>query len=429
VSSPAEDHLLHLVMNGRVVGDVQQSGKRRMRLRYEEQRAGVFTPLSVSMPGPAGRYREGVLVPWLEGLLPDRPETLRQWRRRFGVVSLGPFPLLRHVGEDVAGAAQLVRPDRLDTVLGGQGETLNLTASDVAEMLRRAKADLPVSLDDTSGGKFSLAGAQAKIALHRTGDAWTDPSGAVPSTHVLKPAIPGMADQDIVEQVTMRTAAVLGLRVAGAQVATFGDERAVVVSRYDRVQRVDGTWVRVHQEDMCQALGLWPSRKYEGDGGPSAAVVADVLHRHSTAPDRGDNRRFAQALIFNWLTCGTDAHARNYSLLLSGRDVRLAPLYDLNSHLAYSDGTGNDLSMSVENAFRASTITTDAWARYAPALHVDPDWLRGEIDRQAAAVIDAMSQAVTEAHASGHDSPVLDRLMANTEKWVRLCVTPIDIHG
>lgn len=35
------------------------------------------------MPGPTGRYREASRVPWLEGLLPDRPETLRQWRRQF----------------------------------------------------------------------------------------------------------------------------------------------------------------------------------------------------------------------------------------------------------------------------------------------------------------------------------------------------------
>src|SRR3546814_6493642 len=79
-------------------------------------------------------------------------------------------------------------------------------------MRRRAKADLPVSLDDSQTGKFSLAGAQAKIALHRTDSGWTDPHGAIPSTHIIKPAIPGMEDQDLVEHVTMRTAATLGLR-------------------------------------------------------------------------------------------------------------------------------------------------------------------------------------------------------------------------
>src|SRR5690606_32948927 len=136
-------------------------------------------------------------TPWLDGLLPDRPETLRQWRRRFKVADdTSTFALLRHVGEDVAGAAQFVRPDRLDTVLGGRGTLTALTDNDIAEMLRRAKADLPVNLDDSTTGKFSLAGAQAKIALHRTDGGWSDPSGAIPSTHIVKPAIPGMDDQD-----------------------------------------------------------------------------------------------------------------------------------------------------------------------------------------------------------------------------------------
>ena len=46
-------------------------------------------------------------------------------------------------------------------------------------------------------------------------------------------------------------------------------------------------------------------------------------------------RRFADALIWNWLIGGTDAHAKNYSLLLAGNQIRLAPLYDIASALPY----------------------------------------------------------------------------------------------
>ena len=45
--------------------------------------------------------------------------------------------------------------------------------------------------------------------------------------------------------------------------------------------------------------------------------------------------RFADALIWNWIVGGTDAHAKNYSLLLSADQVRLAPLYDIASGLPY----------------------------------------------------------------------------------------------
>lgn len=414
--SGADDHLLHVVMNGRVIGDIQRSGRRGLRLRYEDQSPGRFTPLSVSMPGPTGRYREGVLLPWLEGLLPDRPETLRQWRRRFGIAhDNSPFSLLRHVGEDVAGAAQFVRPDRLDVVQHRRGALSELEPARIADMLRNAKADLPVSTTDGPNGKFSLAGAQAKIALHRTSDGWGDPTGAIPSTHIVKPAIPGMLDQDLVEAVSLRTAAGLGLRTASCFIEEFDDERGIVVRRYDRVHRND-RWQRVHQEDMCQAMAIWPGQKYESQGGPGAAAVANLIHDRSQRPEE-DTRRFAQALVFNWLICGTDAHARNYSMLLSGDAVRLAPLYDVNSHLAYSDGSGNDLSMSVNQKFRASRMTADDWSRFAPVLHVEPAWLRAEVERQSDGLIEAMVEAAQRDDIARYDSPSIVRMISNAKRW------------
>lgn len=418
------EHQLHVVMNGRVIGDVQRTGKRRMRLRYSESPSPTVTPLSVSMPGPTGRYRESVLDPWLSGLLPDRPETLRQWRRQFGISNESDaYSLVRHVGEDLAGAAQFVRPERLEAVLERPGHLNPLTGPRIAEMLRRAKADLPTSDMDNGQGKFSLAGAQAKIAIHRAEDGWCDPSGSVPSTHIIKPAIPGMTDQDLVEAVTIRTASNLNLGVARCSVEEFADERAIVVERYDRIRQSDGRWIRVHQEDMCQALGIWPGRKYESQGGPGAGTLADLIRRESRQPS-DDMHRLARALIFTWLVCGTDGHARNYSLLLSGQTVRLAPLYDLNSHLAYSDGSGNNLSMSVGGVFHAERITVDDWVRFAPALGIEPDWLRNEIDRQRKSLLDAMTAAAASTDIAIYDSPTIHRLLSNTADWLEHRFTP-----
>jgi serine/threonine-protein kinase HipA len=110
----------------------------------------------------------------------------------------------------------------------------------------------------------------------------------------------------------------------------------VVVTRYDRVEDAEGAIVRVHQEDLCQALGVPPSHKYQNEGGPTPAQIARLL-RDAMAPTVGQDavRRFADALIWNWLIAGTDAHAKNYSLLLAGDQVRLAPLYDIASALPY----------------------------------------------------------------------------------------------
>ena len=34
-------------------------------------------------------------------------------------------------------------------------------------------------------------------------------------------------------------------------------------------------------------------------------------------------------VIFNVLACNTDAHAKNYSLMISGKGFKLAPIYDV----------------------------------------------------------------------------------------------------
>ncbi|WOH75521.1 HipA domain-containing protein [Bradyrhizobium sp. NDS-1] len=77
--------------------------------------------------------------------------------------------------------------------------------------------------------------------------------------------------------------------------------------------------------------------KYQIDGGPSPADVIELLRTYST--DRvADVDTFVDALGFNWLIAGTDAHAKNYSLLLAGGPhVRLAPLYDIANILPHDD--------------------------------------------------------------------------------------------
>jgi serine/threonine-protein kinase HipA len=70
-------------------------------------------------------------------------------------------------------------------------------------------------------------------------------------------------------------------------------------------------------------------------GEPSPSDIIELLRATST--DRvTDVDTFVDALGFNWFIAGTDAHAKNYSLLLAeGPNVRLAPLYDIASMLPY----------------------------------------------------------------------------------------------
>ncbi|MEI2776648.1 MAG: HipA N-terminal domain-containing protein [Tetrasphaera sp.] len=173
--------LLLIVRETSVVGELEWLRNGRMRLRYLPA-ADAIGPLSVSLPLTQTRHQDKAIRPWIEGLFPDRPPLVRAWRRRFGIIADQPFPLLAAVGEDVAGAAQFVRPERLDTVLARPETIEPLTEADVRDLVVAALADVPITDDLAGTGRFSLAGAQAKVALRHTDDGWALPSGAAAST-------------------------------------------------------------------------------------------------------------------------------------------------------------------------------------------------------------------------------------------------------
>ena len=128
-----------------------------------------------------------------------------------------------------------------------------LSEEDVAQRLRELREDPTAWLGRTFSGQFSLAGVQAKTALLYQEGRWGVPSGPIPTTHILKPAISGFDDHDLNEHLCMDAGRRCGLLVARTKVERFSAESAVVVSRYDRVGKGRAV-ARVHQEDVCQAL-------------------------------------------------------------------------------------------------------------------------------------------------------------------------------
>jgi serine/threonine-protein kinase HipA len=121
-----------------------------------------------------------------------------------------------------------------------------------------------------------------------------------------------LPDQDINEHLTMRTASLVGLRVPATSVVDFAGQRALVVEHCDRARIGDGLY-RVHQEGVCQALGVSPARRHEADGGTGPADIAGLLRWVVAGPEyAGDVLLFLEALGFNWFVGGADAYAKNY---------------------------------------------------------------------------------------------------------------------
>src|SRR5258708_10485478 len=287
------------------------------------------------MPIQVRSHPDNVITPWLWNLLPDDDAVVRHWARQFQV-SASPFSLLAtRIGLDCAGAVRFVPPERLSEAIGRPGGVTWLTEDEVAARLRDLHADSTAWLGRSFTGQFSLAGAQAKTALLHQNGRWGLPHGAAATTHILKPAVVGLDDHDLNEHLCLDDARRAGLIAARTRVVRFGDQTAIVVERYDR-RKVRNQVFRVHQEDRCQALGLPPTQKYQNDGGPRPEQIVELLRR-GMSPFNADNAvaRFFDALAWNWLIVGTDAHSKNYSLLLAGGEVRLPPLYDIASALPH----------------------------------------------------------------------------------------------
>jgi len=410
---------LHVFLDGTLAGQLTQSGGGDLRFVYDNayRQQNAATPLSLSMPLTAREHRKRVVLPFFQGLLPDSEQAIRAIARRFDVSERNPFALLEHVGADVAGALQVLAPDTAATDAEHHGaEPSALTDGDVETLLDHAVSEYDDGTPfDSASGRFSVAGAQPKIALHRRGDErWAVADGAHPTTHIIKPVAGGLRRIDVVEWITMTAAAQLGLTVAGAELTRIGKWPVFVTPRYDR-ELVGDRWRRLHQEDLCQALAVSPTKKYQRrDGGPGTAAIGELLRSLPFDADRGAaGEAFYRALIFNTIAACTDAHAKNYALLLDGGHVRLAPLYDLASYAGYWDRwSGIDVAMSIGGEYRLQRMSTDGLVGEGRRFGLTPDAASAILESTRDGLVSAFESArAAMSHLDSDGAAVADELI------------------
>ena len=403
-------------LGDREIGRVRRHAQGRLSFTYavDWREAEDAHPLSLSMPLAAADHGSSVVEPFLWGLLPDSEGVLDRWARKFQVSARDVFGLMAHVGEDCAGAVQFLRPERLEAVQSGtSGNVEWLDEVELAARLRLLREDHAAWRLPGDTGQFSLAGAQPKTALLHQDGRWGIPSGRMPTTHILKPPTGHFDGHAENEHVCLALARALGMPTATSAVERFGEEVAIVIERYDRV-RIGNDIVRVHQEDLCQAFAVSPTRKYQNEGGPRVAAIIDLL-RTSSSGRAEDIATFVDALGFNWLIAGTDAHAKNYSLLLSsGPRVRLAPLYDVASILPYAhiDQSRLKSSMKIGGEYRLRDIGPRQWVKLARESRLDEDRLLARLAEMAAHLPDALTQIREGSRRDGLDQRVIERLTA-----------------
>ncbi len=415
---------LFTYLDGEAIGVVEQSVGGALSFTYDGDYRSRHdaTPLSLSMPLVRARHKNKPVRAFLQGLLPDSPGRLAELAREYRVSASNPFALLSHIGRDAAGAVQLLPPGEASAdAAERQGDVRELSDTDFAELV----ADLVRNGDTwgrrTDDARWSLPGAQPKVALFRTEqERWAVPQDSTPTTHILKPAVAPYPDHHINEFMTMAAARALRLHVADDfLVSTERGDAVFVATRYDR-QIEEARWHRLHQEDLCQALSVPPDMKYQSEGGPGIAAIARLTKSLPDAEDRrGNARRFYEALVFSVASLGTDAHAKNYSLLLRRDRATLAPLYDLGTYAPYlAAGKGDPkLAMSIEGEYSVGRIGLDSLVRVAARLGVDRDWAEMRAHEITDGIVTAYAAAADAARAQLGDDPFVGRMLDSIHEY------------
>jgi serine/threonine-protein kinase HipA len=413
---------LRVLIDGAEIGHIIQDARGKFRFTYDDnyRKAKGAVPLSISMPLSAAEHDDKSIRPFMWGLLPDNDDTLGNWGRRFGVSPRNPFALLSEIGEDLQGAIQMIPAEKVGELKKREGTTL-LTRGALAKSFAELIRDPGATQFAPGGGQFSLAGAQRKKALYLVNGKWYEPRGRTPSTHILKPPIAGLAGQVENEMFCVRLAPRLDLPAPKCWTEQFDGISVVVIERYDR-RRLSGRKVlpidspggevhRVHQEDCCQALKIDPRNKYQRDGGPGMRAIMELLSSSGKPSD--DRDRFMRACAFNFVIGGTDAHAKNYGLLLSaGGRYRLAPLYDIASWLPYSKDRHVDrLAMAVDGYYHFDKILPRHWEDEAKKCGYSPDRALAQIRDLIARVPNEARSLLAQCTKEGMITDELTRLI------------------
>ncbi|RSX51770.1 transcriptional regulator [Bifidobacterium goeldii] len=364
----AKTKTLKVLLEGIPIGVLQEDPSGKHTFTYYQE-SPSDARLSLSMPRRVEAWTGEPVEAYIDGILPDDPSIRQRIARKYSVNARNPFALLTAVGLDCGGGVQFVDAQKdINTALGEQ--ITPITEEQIGERLMSITGSQQASWQN-EGEHWSLNGAQDKIALRFTNGQWYEAEGAAATTHIIKPGIRGLHEQAFNEYLCLKTAEQLGIPVAMTEYRIFGTVPAIVSERWDRIVNDDvipAAVRRVHQEDLCQAMGVMTAKKYQSDGGPSAVNIVQFLRDNDFPED--DVRLFFTALVFNFFIAGSDAHAKNYAILEPvGQSAHLAPLYDIASLFPYTTNRKDrKLAMSIGGEYSWERIELRHWKKLAAQL-------------------------------------------------------------
>ena len=371
--------------------DVNKSGP---RFSYDPDwmaLRGAF-PISLTMPFTSEWIASDIFLPWAANLLPES-EQLRTLGQLLGMARSDVIGLLSAIGGDTAGALSIGQPGRTTSF-----QWRPLGKPEDLEQIMDELPNKPFLVGD-QGVSMSLAGVQTKLAVA------VDDKGSIcipmngsPSTHILKPDSPRLLGGVQNEAFCLTLAKRLKIPTPNIITGHTGKRTYLLLQRYDRTV-VGSRWRRLHQEDYCQALVKPPSAKYEsnhtGIPGPTLKDMFEITRRHLPPTDI---IRLLDMVVFNVLACNSDAHAKNYSIMIRGNGASLAPMYDVMCGEVWENVTKN-LAQKIAFKSRGDYLKGRHWQRFARECGLNPRQVLERISALAKSVIAEAGAAESEVAA------------------------------
>jgi serine/threonine-protein kinase HipA len=390
------------------VGVVSEGTGGRMQLAYDE--AWVESGFPVSLRLPLIDTQPHDAHPFFTGLLPEGAARDRIVRR-LRVPPDDDLGLLLAIGADGAGALSVLAEH--EDPQDHPPDPIPFADDDLGTLVRsRGQA---TGSPAAPPPRFSLAGTQHKATAIYDGRRYYWPDARHPSSHILK--FETVRWVCFAEHVAHELALRAGLVASRIEHLLHDCEEPLPylrIERYDRAHTPDGARLRLHQEDMAQALGYETHAKYEEHGGPSLGEVSALLRSHSKDPAR-DLAALRDWQIFNYLIGNSDGHAKNLSLLypLGGTVPALAPFYDLvcvEFIVRIRAGT-YDRAMAFRIGDHAvpEEVGRDDWTKLARAMGLAPKPMLRRLEELALALPNLARETREAFTASFGDNQVYDR--------------------
>ncbi|MDO5683892.1 MAG: HipA domain-containing protein [Propionibacteriaceae bacterium] len=290
------------------------------RFRYRGDYAGPAVATTLPLIDEPKDSTGGAVPPFFAGLLPEG-RRLSNVRRALKAAPDDDLSLLLAVGGDLIGDVQVLpegqEPHEPQPLLH---EGADFHDVDFRDLLAESGIVDPIG----------IAGVQDKVSARML----SVPIASASHRYILKLDPPEFPDVVRNEAYFLQLAQGLRHPVARAEIVLDRRERpGLLVTRFDRVVE-NGEVRRLAVEDALQLLGRYPSEKYSVTSEEVATVIGAVCTARPVAL-RAVFLQFAYA----WLTGNGDLHAKNISVIHTGREWQVAPVYDVPSGLPYGDHT------------------------------------------------------------------------------------------